>query len=97
MARHTAGVQRTKFPNQKRLKFFDKDMIEWKKHLDLEEFYKTLLTFHRTHPALHAKAEVFRLNTSTNTQMFLLTSGKKITGKLSLSSISLIILCALTS
>ncbi|MFL5808347.1 MAG: alpha-amylase family glycosyl hydrolase [Flavisolibacter sp.] len=57
-------------PNEKRLKFFDKDMIEWKKRLDLEEFYTTLLTLHHTHPALHVKADVYRLNTSRDANVF---------------------------
>ena len=51
-------------PNLKRLKFFDKDVIEWKKHNQLEDFYTSLLTLHHTHPALHVKSEVFRLHSS---------------------------------
>ena len=31
-------------PNLKRLKFFDKDCIEWNEPLKLENFYKTLLS-----------------------------------------------------
>lgn len=41
-------------PNKKRLKFFDKDLIEWKYPCELEEFYKTILYLNETHPALYA-------------------------------------------
>ncbi|MGZ5253336.1 MAG: alpha-amylase family glycosyl hydrolase [Flavitalea sp.] len=41
-------------PNKKRLKFFDKDLIEWKYPCELEEFYKTMLTLNETHPALYS-------------------------------------------
>lgn len=40
-------------PNTKRLKFFDKDIIEWKAKPALHEFYKTLLEVRRTHPAIN--------------------------------------------
>jgi len=39
-------------PNKTRLKFFDKDAIEWKNDCELHEFYKTLLHLRATHPAL---------------------------------------------
>ena len=42
-------------PNRKRLKFFEKDTIEWTGKNELHDFYKTLLTLHRTHPAAGAK------------------------------------------
>jgi hypothetical protein len=54
-------------PNHKRLKFFDKDLIEWKDNCELHGFYQTLLNLHRTNPALsgdHRIAPVFRLHTS---------------------------------
>ncbi|MGZ8536857.1 MAG: alpha-amylase family glycosyl hydrolase [Flavisolibacter sp.] len=51
-------------PLMKRLKFFDKDVIQWKKDKKLEGFYATLLTLHHTNPALHAQSEVFRLNST---------------------------------
>jgi Glycosidases len=41
-------------PNRKRLKFFDKDPIEWSRHLELHEFYQTLLRLRRQHPALQS-------------------------------------------
>jgi alpha-amylase len=39
-------------PNRKRLKFFDKDPIEWNGRFELHEFYQTLLRLRRQHPAL---------------------------------------------
>ena len=39
-------------PNRKRLKFFDKDPIEWNGQFELHEFYQTLLRLRRAHPAL---------------------------------------------
>jgi glycosidase len=39
-------------PNKKRLKFFEKDEIEWKGKYALHNFYKTLLTLRKNHPAL---------------------------------------------
>ncbi|HEX8332020.1 MAG TPA: alpha-amylase family glycosyl hydrolase [Segetibacter sp.] len=41
-------------PNVKRLKFFDKDEIEWKERVELHSFYKVLLRLHQDHPALQA-------------------------------------------
>jgi alpha-amylase len=53
-------------PNKKRLKFFDKDVIEWKKNCELHEFYKTLLWLHHNNPALHANSDLFQLHTSND-------------------------------
>jgi glycosidase len=41
-------------PNFKRLKFFDKDPIEWTGRYELHGFYKTLLGLHKRNPALRA-------------------------------------------
>jgi glycosidase len=41
-------------PNTKRLKFFDKDVIEWDGKYELHEFYKILLTLKKNNPALRA-------------------------------------------
>ena len=52
-------------PNQKRLKFFEKDVIEWSGKCELQGFYKTLLTLRKTNPALSTgdeAAKTFRLN-----------------------------------
>lgn len=41
-------------PNHKRLKFFDKDVIEWNGKYEMADFYKTLLSLHKNNPALRA-------------------------------------------
>lgn len=41
-------------PNQKRLKFFDKDQIDWTGQFELHDFYKKLLTLKSTNKALRA-------------------------------------------
>lgn len=51
-------------PNKKRLKFFDKDVIEWKKHNELHEFYKTLLHLQHNNPALNSQSDLFQLHTN---------------------------------
>ena len=39
-------------PNTKRLKFFDRDTVEWNGQYQLHEFYKTLLALKTSNPAL---------------------------------------------
>lgn len=54
-------------PLMKRLSFFDKDEIPWAGNVSLQEFYKTLLELHSTHPALHGgdpAVKVFLIQTS---------------------------------
>ncbi|MEO6289894.1 MAG: alpha-amylase family glycosyl hydrolase [Ginsengibacter sp.] len=41
-------------PNRKRLKFFEKDPIEWDGNFGLHDFYKTLLILHSANDALRA-------------------------------------------
>ena len=41
-------------PNKKRLKFFEKDSIEWTDRFQLHDFYKTMLTLHATNSSLRA-------------------------------------------
>jgi len=41
-------------PNKKRLKFFEKDQIDWKQNVELHGFYKTLLTLKSSNPSLRA-------------------------------------------
>jgi len=56
-------------PNHKRLKFFEKDFIDWKENYELHDFYKTLLNLRTQNPALKADdsiAPVYRINTSAN-------------------------------
>ncbi len=60
-------------PNKKRLKFFEKDPIEWTDKNDLHDFYKTLLTLHSNHPALRAGDELvktLRLTTTADDKIF---------------------------
>lgn len=59
-------------PNKKRLKFFDKDEIEWTDNCELHNFYKTLLELHSENPALGAGDDAvvtYRLQT-TDKQVF---------------------------
>ena len=51
-------------PSKKRLKFFDKDLIDWKDPLQLNEFYKTLAELHH-HKAI-SDGETFILPTDNN-------------------------------
>jgi len=54
-------------PNKKRLKFFDKDVIDWKDHCELHDFYKSLLTLRAVNPALNAgdgSVATYRLKTT---------------------------------
>ncbi len=46
-------------PNVKRLKFFDKDQIDWKPDIVLHNFYKTLLHLRKTHTCLQGGEEAF--------------------------------------
>ena len=43
-------------PNQKRLQFFEKDVIEWGTECRLHTFYQTLFRLKKEHPALSADA-----------------------------------------
>jgi len=57
-------------PNRKRLKFFEKDVIEWTGKNELQEFYTTLLNLHSTHPALRGgddAVKTYRLKTAGDT------------------------------
>ncbi|MBX2921215.1 MAG: 1,4-alpha-glucan branching protein [Chitinophagaceae bacterium] len=49
-------------PNLKRLKFFDKDVIEWKGGFAMQAFYSKLLQLHTANPALSVTAPVKILN-----------------------------------
>jgi glycosidase len=51
-------------PNLKRLKFFDKDAIEWTGENQLHAFYKWLLQLGKQHPCLSANAANMVLATS---------------------------------
>jgi glycosidase len=60
-------------PNLKRLKFFEKDEINWTGKYELQDFYKTLLNLHSNNPALRAgdeASETVRLNGSDEPHVF---------------------------
>jgi alpha-amylase len=60
-------------PNHKRLKFFDKDPIEWDGSYELHDFYKKLLNLHSNHPALRAADDnvtTYFLRTSSEQEVF---------------------------
>ena len=58
-------------PAKKRLAFFEKDKIDWTEHVELHEFYKTLLHLHTSNAALSATdTETFRLYTTADGQVF---------------------------
>jgi glycosidase len=57
----------------KRLFFFDKDVIQWTEKTALHDFYKVLLNLRRNNPALRAgdsNARTYRLETTANSQVF---------------------------
>ncbi|MBS1510277.1 MAG: alpha-glucosidase C-terminal domain-containing protein [Bacteroidetes bacterium] len=59
-------------PNMKRLKFFDRDPIEWNNHLALQDFYHTLLALKKNNPALRAAdpaVTTYWLNTTANDKL----------------------------
>lgn len=60
-------------PNSHRLKFFEKDAIQWTENFGLQNFYKTLLNLHSYHPALRAgddPANTCFVSTSENEKLF---------------------------
>ena len=60
-------------PNKKRIKFFDKDIIDWTGKYEMQQFYKTLFTLHADNPALRggdATVQTFRIKTTDSTHVF---------------------------
>ena len=60
-------------PNLKRLKFFEKDEINWTGKNALHDFYKILLKLHFAHPALcagDAQSKTIRVNTNDSEHIF---------------------------
>ena len=60
-------------PNSQRLKFFDKDPIQWTGNFGLHNFYKILLKLHHDLPALRAVDEnvrMYRIPTSEDEKIF---------------------------
>ncbi|HYM95587.1 MAG TPA: alpha-amylase family glycosyl hydrolase [Chitinophagaceae bacterium] len=57
----------------KRLNFYNKDEIHWPVNDELHNFYKTLLDFHSTHPALMAgddRTKASRIKTNNDEKIF---------------------------
>lgn len=70
-------------PNKKRLKFFDKDHIEWTGEFALHEFFKKLLNLRKNNPALKAGDEqvtTYRLHTDANQFVFAFLRRNRQTG-----------------
>lgn len=57
-------------PNLKRLRFFDKDTIEWKPEKTVEKFYQLLLHLRQTHTAFKWDAKLVMLPTNNDQQIF---------------------------
>jgi alpha-amylase len=57
-------------PNTKRLKFFDKDNIEWSGKYELHDFYQKLLSLKATNNALRADAEAIFINAGIDNNIF---------------------------
>jgi glycosidase len=60
-------------PNYKRLKFFDKDPIEWNGKYELHDFYKTLLNLRKQNKSLRAcddAVKTFKLHTNADDKVF---------------------------
>jgi len=68
-------------PNTKRLKFFDKDLIEWKEKPDLQEFYKTLLGLRASHPAFRGGQQSHPVIIPTNADQYVLTYMRRLGGR----------------
>lgn len=59
-------------PLKERLNFYNKDTIKWTGNYLLNDFYKTLLEFHATHPALRGgdpSVQCFRISTTQEDQL----------------------------
>jgi glycosidase len=60
-------------PNLKRLRFFEKDCIDWNGKYELHDLFKTLLELRKTNPALRAgdlNVKTIRLDTDANQFVF---------------------------
>lgn len=69
-------------PNKKRLKFFDKDAIEWNGTNQLESFYKILMVLKANNPALHTGEEnvtttLIKTSTGKNVLAYFRKNGTK--------------------
>lgn len=69
-------------PNMERLKFFDKDTIQWSKENLLHDFYKALLYLRKRNPALRtADINVITTFIKTNADRFVLAWRRKLLEK----------------
>ena len=60
-------------PNYKRLKFFDKDQIDWTGHYEMHGFYRALLSLRKRNPALRSAdpaISLHRLHTTLDDRCF---------------------------
>lgn len=60
-------------PNKKRLKFFDRDPIDWQEPIAYHEFYRKLLTLRKSYLCLESGADgtyTYRLKTSADQHVF---------------------------
>ncbi len=76
-------------PNLRRLKFFDKDAIEWREPVALHEFYQLLLLLRKQNPAFDSTAALIQLETNADDKVlaYLLIEGEsKVLILLNLSS-----------
>lgn len=76
-------------PNYKRLKFFDKDQIDWQPEIKLHDFYKSLLELRANNKAFHGSAQVVELTTGVDDKVFaylLINDKNKVLVLLNLSS-----------
>jgi glycosidase len=64
-------------PNHKRLKFFDKDAIEWNGRYEFHDFYKRLLKLHSIYPALGADSSTTTIVLKNEADKFVLSYLRK--------------------
>ncbi|MBG9378730.1 1,4-alpha-glucan branching protein [Panacibacter sp. DH6] len=76
-------------PNHKRLKFFEKDCIEWQPNILLHDFYKKLFHLLYVNPALHNHAQLYTLQTGADDKVLaylLVSNASKVLVILNLSA-----------
>jgi len=76
-------------PNHKRLKFFEKDFIEWQPKILLHNFYKKLFHLVYKNPALHNHAQLYTLETGADDKVLaylLVNNNSKVLVLLNLSA-----------
>jgi alpha-amylase len=68
-------------PNKKRLKFFDKDCIDWNGQYALHDFFKKLLLLRKNNPALKAGDITSAIRLTTNANHFIFSFLRKFEGR----------------